>query len=96
MQPIGAILYAYFVCDAISRRRPMTPAEAQAARATWDAVRAVHLRGEERDDLAAGSERRARALRIGQRRHADWVRENAETVAALRRLAEPRPGHPAE
>lgn len=89
MQPIGAVLYAYFVCDAISRRRPLSPAEARAARESWDAVRAAHLRAEERADLAAGPERRARALQVGQRRYAAWAEDNADTVATLRRLAEP-------
>jgi hypothetical protein len=90
MQSIGAILYAYFVCDAISRQRPMSPAEARAARAAWEAVRAAHLREDERVALAADPERRRRALEIGQRRHAVWMRENPETVETLRRMAEPR------
>ncbi|GEM_PF-5627038 len=89
MKSIGAVLYAYLVCDAISRNRPMSPAEARAARASWDALRAAHLRGEERAELGAGPERRERALRIGQQRHAVWVRDNPEKVAALRRMAAP-------
>ena len=89
MQSIGAILYAYFVCDAISRRRPLTPAEARAARASWDAVRAAHLAPEERSELGEDPERRARALDIGERRYKAWAREHPETVVALRRLAEP-------
>lgn len=92
MQSIGAILYAYFVCDAISRRRPMSSAEARAARAAWEAVRAAHLREDERAALSADPVRRRRALDIGQRRHAAWLRENAETVERLRRMAEPRRG----
>jgi hypothetical protein len=89
MQSIGGILYAYFVCDAISRRRPMSPAEARAARASWDAVRAAHLVEEERAELRAGDERRERALDVGARRYAAWAADNPEKVEALRRMAEP-------
>lgn len=92
MQSIGAVLYAYFVCDAISRRRPMTPAEARAARASWDAVRAALLDDEERVELRAGRERRETALRVGQRRYQAWAEENADAVAALRAMAAPAPG----
>lgn len=92
MQPISAILYAYFVCDAISRRRPLTPAEARAARIAWEAVRAAHLRADERAALGAGPDRRARALETGRRRYAAWAEENPDTVAALRRMAEPTRG----
>ena len=89
MQSVGAIIYAYFVCDAISRRRPMTPSEARAARVAWEAVRIAHLRAEERAELGSGPERRARVLEIGRRRYAAWAEENPEKVAALRRMAEP-------
>jgi len=95
MQSIGAVLYAYFVCDALSRRRPMSPAEARAAMTSWDAVRAAHLAPEERAALREDPERRARALDIGERRYRAWARENPEKVAALRRMAEPSHGRPA-
>lgn len=89
MHSIGAVLYAYFVCEEISRRRPMTPAEARAARASWDALRAAHLVEEERVALRAGGEQRERALRTGRRRYAAWAAEHPEEVKALRRMAAP-------
>ena len=89
MQSVESVLFAYYVCDAIARQRPLSRAEARACSAAYEAVKVVHLTRDERRMLSGGPSRRAHALDMGERRFTDWVRRNPARVAALRAAAAP-------
>ena len=82
-----SVLFAYYVCDAISQGGPLSAVEARACQAAYRAVKVAHLSRDERELLRRGPKARARALELGQRRFAAWAARNPDRVAAFRAAA---------